>query len=156
MLKNSENFDITTLAAISSLNMGKAHGPDGIPAELLAVLNPALKRTLHELMNHVWTSVSPMPREWKESYLIPLPKKGRLDLLQKWRGILLTSVPGKVFSKIINGRLVAHVERNDILPETQRGFRAGRGTVDMIFTLRMALELARVKRRIFMLCLLIS
>ena len=135
-----------TLAAISTLNKGKAHGPDGIPAELLDVLSPALKRTLHEIICQIWTGAKPMPKEWKESYLIPLPKKGDLTYCKKWRGILLTSVPGKVFAKIINGRLVAHIECKGILPETQCGFRAGRGTVDMIFTLRMALELARVKK----------
>ena len=134
-----------TLAAISTLNMGKAPGPDGIPAELLAVLNPTLKRTMHEIICQIWTGAYRVERVISN----PVAKKGRLDILtycKKWRGILLTSVPGKVFAKIINGRLVAHVERKEILPETQCGFRVGRGTVEMIFTLRMALELARVKK----------
>ena len=75
-----------TLTAISTLNTGKAHGPDGIPAELLNVLSPALKRTLHEIICQIWTGATPMPKEWKESYLIPLPKKGRFNVLQKMAG----------------------------------------------------------------------
>ena len=54
-------------------------------------------------------------------------------------------MPGKVFARIVNGRLVRRFEQNQILPETQCGFRSGRGTADMIFTLRMALEVARAK-----------
>ena len=60
-------------------------------------------------------------------------------------GILLSSVPGKVFGRIVNGRLQAYFERRNVFPDTQCGFRAGRGTTDMIFTLRMAMELARIK-----------
>ena len=46
----------------------------------------------------------------------------------------------------MNGRLVKYFEDQDVLPETQCGFRAGRGTADMIFALRMATELARAKK----------
>lgn len=61
------------------------------------------------------------------------------------RGILLSSVPGKIFGRIVNGRLHEYFERHNVFPDTQCGFRAGRGTTDMIFTLRMAMELARLK-----------
>ena len=74
-----------------------------------------------------------MPKEWKESYLVPLPKSGDLSKCSRWRGILLSSIPGKVFARILNARLNAYVEANDILPESQCGFRAGRSTMDMNF-----------------------
>ena len=133
------------LAAVSSLKHNKATGPDGISAEILQSLSHAALRSIHEHICQVWQGVVPAPAEWKASYLVPLPKKGDLTKCEKWRGILLTAVPGKVFAKIINGRLVRHFEQNQILLETQCGFRAGRGTADMIFTLRMALEVARAK-----------
>ena len=101
---------------------GTAHGPDGIPAELLQVLQPESLPTVHEII----AGVHPTPEEWKESYLAPIPKKG---------GILLTSVPGRVFAKIVKGRLVAHMEAQRVLTESQSGLGAGRGTVDMISNL---------------------
>ena len=134
-----------TLAAVRSLKRGKATGPDGIPAEVLSALSHAAIRSLHEHLCQIWVGCGDVPREWHDAYLVPLHKTGDLALCSKWRGILLTSVPGKVFSKIINGRLVRHFEGQQVLPETQCGFRAGRGTTDMIFTLRMAIELARAK-----------
>ena len=134
-----------TLAAVHSLKRGKATGPDGIPAEVLSVLSHSAIRSLHEHICQIWMGCGDIPPEWHDADLIPLPKTGDLSLCSKWRGILLTSVPGKVFSKILNGRLVRHFESHDVLPETQCGFRAGRGTADMIFTLRMAIELARAK-----------
>ena len=96
------------LAAVKSLKCGKAPGPDGIQAELIKSLSLENLRSLHEVICRVWTGVSPMPTEWLDSYLVPVPKKGDLSRCGKWRGILLTSVPGKIFSKIINGRLVEH------------------------------------------------
>ena len=134
-----------TLAAVASLKRHKATGPDGISAEILQSLPYAALRSMHEQICQVWKGLAPVPKEWKASYLVPLPKKGDLTKCEKWRGVLLTAVPGKVFSKIMNGRLVKHFEQQQVLPETQCGFRAGRGTTDMVFTLRMAIEVARAK-----------
>ena len=51
-----------------------------------------------------------------------------------WRGISLLDVVGKVFARIIQNRLQAIAE--DILPESQCGFRRGRGCTDMVFVAR--------------------
>ena len=96
-------------------------------------------------MARVWEGVEPMPAEWKANYLVPLPKSGDVTKCDRWRGIILSSVVEKVFSRIINGRLQQYIEKEALSPETQCGFRPGRGMLDMVFTLRMALEIARVK-----------
>ena len=133
------------LAAVSQLKKGKAPGPDGIQPEMIMFLNTSNLRILYEMLARVWEGVEPMPAEWKANYLVPLPKSGDTTRCDRWRGIILSSVVGKVFSRIINGRLQHYIEKEALLPETQCGFRPGRGTLDMVFTLRMALEIARVK-----------
>ena len=135
-----------TLVARDKLKAGKACGPDGIEAELLLSLNTAGVRLVHEYFCRIWDGVEEMPKEWKESYLVPLPKSGDLSKCSRWRGILLSSIPGKVFARILNARLNAYVEANDILPESQCGFRAGRSTMDMIFCIRMVMEVASLKQ----------
>eukprot|EP00439_Symbiodinium_sp_Y106_P034211 s7126_g4.t1 len=86
-----------------------------------------------------------MPEEWADQYLIPIPKKGDLSFCKKWKGILLASILGKVFGKIVNARIYQHSEKHGLMPETQAGFRAGRSTLDMVFVLRMAQEIVRAK-----------
>jgi len=49
------------------------------------------------------------------------------------RGITLLSLPGKVYSRVLERRLWPIVEPQ--LQEEQCGFRPGRGTVDQLFTL---------------------
>jgi len=52
-------------------------------------------------------------------------------------------VPGKIVARVILNRLTKHVTDRDILPESQCGFRAGRGTMDMVFTARQLQEKCR-------------
>ena len=54
-----------------------------------------------------------------------------LSLCDNWRGISLLDVGGKRFAKIIQQRLQAVAER--VFPDSQCGFRGGRGCIDMIF-----------------------
>ena len=58
-----------------------------------------------------------------------------------WHGISLLDVIGKVLGRIVQGRLQVIAEK--ILPESQSGFRKGRGCADMIFDARQLVEKAR-------------
>jgi hypothetical protein len=79
-----------------------------------------------------------VPSEWKEGYLIKLPKKGDLSNYANYRGITLLSVPGKVLSRILLNRMMNAVESQ--LRDQQGGFRKDRSCTDQIATLRIILE----------------
>ena len=81
-----------------------------------------------------------VPQAWRDAVLVPLPKKGDLTSCDNWRGISLLAVLGKVFAKVIQKRLEVVAEA--ILPESQSGFRPGRSTTDMIFTMEQLMERA--------------
>jgi len=53
----------------------------------------------------------------------------------------LLDVVGKVFAKIVQGRLNLVAEK--LLPDTQYGFRKNRGCVNVIFVARQLLEKSR-------------
>ena len=73
--------------------------------------------------------------------VVPIPKKGDLRLCDNWRGISLLDVAGKVLARIIQERLQIISER--VLPESQCGFRKGRGCIDMVFVARQMVERCR-------------
>ena len=72
---------------------------------------------------------------WTQSLVITLPKKGNLQQCQNYRTISLISHPRKVMLKIILNRLKPQAEK--IIAEEQAGFRAGRGTTEQFFHLRI-------------------
>ena len=61
-----------------------------------------------------------------------------------YRGITLLSIVGKLFATIIEKRLSRWYEDKRIFEQEQAGFRAGRSTVNHIFTLA---EIIRRKKR---------
>ena len=80
-----------------------------------------------------------MPEDFRDALIVALYKnKGSKTDCGNYRGISLLSIAGKIFARIILNRLIAVSEAN--LPEAQCGFRPGRSTVDMIFTVRQVQE----------------
>ena len=59
-------------------------------------------------------------------------------MCSNYRGITLLSLPGKVYSRVLEKRVRSIVEPQ--IEEEQCGFRPGRGTVDQLFTLARVLE----------------
>eukprot|EP00117_Sycon_ciliatum_P040682 scpid34913/ scgid5748/ RNA-directed DNA polymerase from mobile element jockey; Reverse transcriptase len=76
--------------------------------------------------------------EWRDAIVVPIPKKGNLKVCDNWRGISLLDVVGKLFARILQNRLQTISEK--MLPESQSGFRKGRGCADMIFVARQLIE----------------
>ena len=54
---------------------------------------------LYELLGKIWET-NELPDDWKEGYLIKLPKKGDLRECRNWRGIKLLSAAGKVLERL--------------------------------------------------------
>ena len=125
--------------ALSLITGNRAGGNSGILPEMVKVCSDELLEYLVNLFTHVWNSRS-VPQDWKDALLIPVPKKGNLSLCDNWRSISLLEVVGKVFAKIIQRRLQVLVE--DVVTDSQCGFRSSRGCADMIFCARQLVEKA--------------
>ena len=120
--------------AVRNLKSGKAAGFDNIPAELIQNGGEGTIDILHKICNLVWKE-GEWPRQWTQSLIIPLAKKGDLQKCSNYRTISLISHLSKVLLKIINNRLTSKAE--EVLAEEQAGFRTGRSTVEQIANVRI-------------------
>ncbi|TWW74429.1 hypothetical protein D4764_14G0004320 [Takifugu flavidus] len=70
--------------------------------------------------------------------VVPLFKKGDRRVCSNYRGITILSLPGKVYSGVLERSIRRIVEPR--IREEQCGFRPGRGTVDQFYTLSRVFE----------------
>lgn len=125
--------------AVRKLKRGKAGGSSGILPEMVRVAScdDQFLDALMDLVGVVWEKKC-VPKDWANAVLVPIPKKGDLNICDNWRGIALLDVVGKVVARVVQERLQELAE--DELSEAQCGFRKGRSCMDMIFTLRQLVE----------------
>ena len=109
---------------------GKSAGVDNLPAELVQAGGEAMIDILTTFCNKIWKT-GKWSTTWTQSLVITLPKKGNLQPCQNYRTISLISHPSKVMLKMILNRLQPQAE--EIIPEEQASFRAGRSTTEQIF-----------------------
>ena len=119
---------------------GKASGEDGISAEVMKRVD--LDDITLKFYNDPLCG-GDLPDQWKTSIIIPIPKKGDLTKTDSYRGIALTSIPGKILNRMILNRIKPPLEK--ILRRHQNGFRPGRSCASHILALRRILEGAAAK-----------
>ena len=118
----------------------KAPGPDGITNEMLKCLGSGAKSTLLRIYNQSW-STGTVPTIWKEAVIRPIPKKGKDKRdPSSYRPISLLSCVGKLLERIINNRLIWHLESNSVLASTQTGYRQFQSTEDQLALLTQDIE----------------
>ena len=117
--------------ALNNTKLGKSHEPDGILPEVLVYSGQTLKKFLFALLTIFWTT-QVLPADLINPNLTILFKKGDRSDCCNYRGISLLSVVGKVLADILLQRL--HFVLTDVYPESQHGYRSGRGMIDGIFT----------------------
>ena len=127
------------ITAISELRSGKAPGLDGISLEMLSLGQDASIHWLKSIFDAIWAT-EPVPTDWRSQLIVPLHKKGSRTICDNYHGIVLLSIPSKVLAKAILNRLKPRAEQ--LLHESQCGFRRGRGCADQLFSLRMLMEKA--------------
>ena len=124
-------------AAIKRLKSNKAPGEDGISAEEIKAAGEVGSEVILKLCNKIWES-EVIPEDWGKAVIVPIFKKKDMMDCANYRGISLLSLAGKVFCSIIQSRIQKKTE--EILSESQAGFRMGRSTVDQLFSLRQIAE----------------
>lgn len=131
--------------ALQSTHNGKASGIDGIPSEVWKYGGMEIREQLFQLANRCLREKK-LPQDFKDAVIIVLYKrKGDRHDCGNYRGIALMSAAGKIIAKMFLNRLQPLAEQ--LLPESQCGFRPKRSTCDMIFTLRQLQEKSREQKR---------
>ena len=80
------------------------------------------------------------PDQWREGIIIPLHKKGDKNDANNYRSITLLSCLSKIFTSILNSRVVSFCEENNGISDAQFGFKKGSSTTDAIFALNTLIE----------------
>lgn len=106
-------------AALSSLDVNKGAGPDNIPPKFLRNTAATLSRPL-SLIFEMSLRDGQLPKLWKISYLTPIHKSGRRDVVTNYRGIAKLSVMPKLFEKLICDFLTPLIL--PVLHRSQHGF----------------------------------
>ena len=125
--------------SILKLKWNKAHGTDGIQAEFYKSTIDLISPILVLLFNEIFESAE-LPSSWLETVLVPVHKSGTKYDPSNYRGISLLYVLYKIFSIIINNRLVKWTDQFEIIDEMQSGFRSRYSAIDNIFCLQSMIQ----------------
>ena len=117
---------------IMNLDSSKGSGPDCIPVVILKNCEPELLYVLAKLSNKCLKE-SCFPDCWKVSSVVPVFKNvGERSTAKNYRPVSLLSVVSKVFEKLVNNRIVDHIEKCDLFSDLRYGFGSSRSTADLL------------------------
>ena len=84
-----------------------------------------------------------IPSKWKESQTLLIHKGGDQEEPSNWRPIALCSTAYKLFTALLNDRLLSWATRSGLLSPQQKGFTPCDGILEHDYTLRAAIESAK-------------
>ena len=121
---------------ITKPDLSKAYGPDFIPVVVLKNCEPERSYILAELFNKCLKESSFLDCWKKVSSVVPLFKNvGEMSTAKNYHPISLLSVVSKVFEKLVNNRIVDHLEKCGLFSDFEYGFRSSRSTADLLTVL---------------------
>ena len=128
-----------TESAINAFKQHKASESTQIPSEALQQGGQALTSALHKVFCS-WFDLGITPDEMQTAMVIPLFKKGDVTNTANYRPISLLNSIFKTYEKILERRLRAFIEGNNLLTPLQMGARAKTGATEAIFQLLTATQ----------------
>ncbi|KAG0426629.1 hypothetical protein HPB47_026272 [Ixodes persulcatus] len=112
-------------SALQDLGRNTAPGEDCVQDTLLRNLDAG----------SVWEN-GELPREWKHSEIILIPKPGKELCLDNLRPIALTSCVGQLMGRVVLKRLQPHMEETGVFSYTMFRFREHLSTQDVMLQLK--------------------
>ena len=116
---------------ITNLDSSKVSGPDCIPVVVLKNCEPELSYILAKFFNNSLKE-SCFPDCWKVSSVVPVFKNVGERSTVRYSPVSLLSVVSKVFEKLVNNKIVYHLEKCGLFSDFQYGFRSSRSTADLL------------------------
>ena len=133
---------------IRKLKIGKSAGPDKILNEILKYSSPITLQAFAKLFN-LLLETGCYPHQWKKSFIIAIHKSGDKNILNNYRGISLMNCLSKLFSAVLNERLITLMK--DKFSNSQFGFRENHRTTDSLFIIKSLINkyLHKNKKKLF-------
>ncbi len=119
---------------VQSAKNNKSPGVDALPNEVFK--NEQSEQLLCAFFNKCFLTRI-FPSDWCKAVIKPIPKGRKYDprLPMNYRGISLLCTMYKLYTSILNNRLVKYLESNGIFVDEQNGFRKHRACIDHLYTL---------------------
>ena len=114
------------------INPNKAPGPDGLGGRVLKACARQLAPMFAQLFSG-FLNLPCMPRMWKTSTIVPVPKKPGAKEMKDFRPVALTPIIAKCFERVVCNKLM--LAAGDRLDPLQFAYRAQRGVEDATLTL---------------------
>ena len=121
-LNNCEFTEENIIKTLENIKVNKTPGPDRIAPRILKETKHQIWKPLSIIFEKSLNS-GKVPRDWKLANITPIEKKGNKSLPCNYRPISLTSIVCKIMETILRNRLVNFLEGNNLIKNSQHGFR---------------------------------
>ena len=133
------------LRGVSRLKNKKSNGFDAISNEMIKSSRHITAPVLANLFNAM-LEAEYFPKLWGIGLMVPIFKSGEIDDPDNYRGVSLNSCLSKLFTGLLNERLVRFLDVTGKIKHNQVGFRKSFRTADHVFTLKTLLEKSHSKK----------
>ena len=127
---------------LKQVNPYSAMGPDYIHPCILKEAADTLGLPLLSLFSDS-LSTGVLPAAWKEAHVTPIYKSGDRHSPASYRPISLTSIPCKILERLIKKAILTHLQRNELISDSQHGFLPGRSCTTNLLLYMDSLTQAR-------------
>ena len=117
---------------ISSLQVNQATALDGISARLLKEVGPVIVCSLTLIINLSIRS-GYFPDKWRISKVLPVYKEDIKSDPNNYRPISILPIVSKIIEKVIFNKLYEYLISNNLLADSQHGFRPMHSTLTALF-----------------------
>ena len=128
------------LDALKGLRRGKAKDTSGITAEMSKVDCAALHTAILDLFNDVVSIGNTPPKQWYNTRLVVIFKKGDATSPSNYRPIAILPILYKLFSRMLCKRIQVDIINNQSVD--QAAYRKGYSTVDHLLCTTLLMERA--------------
>nr|CAD2185127.1 unnamed protein product [Meloidogyne enterolobii] len=128
-------FDILTVENIlENLPNKNSNSPDDIPYILLKSCSKILSPTITEIFRIILDNRT-IPEIWRQSYIIPIFKKGEINDPANYRPISVTCTLCRVFERIISTQIINFLNKTKFFSDEQFGFLQYRSTTTNLLSM---------------------